>query len=82
MKVILTSKEEFKAKSGDTWTKCHFVNPVDGSVGEVFMKSAEFNAFDITADRFASEKALEALKDSCETTDIQFNQRGRVVQMN
>jgi hypothetical protein len=80
MKVILTRKEEFASKAGQEYVKVHFL-ALDGSVGEVFTTAEKYAQFKVDNGLVCTPETLEVFADKADLVDVQFNNRGQVVEV-
>jgi len=81
MRVILTAKENIKAKDGTEYVKCSFISTTDGKSGDVFTTKDKYESFDISTDSYVPLKDLIEFARSVPVVDVEFDQRGRVVSL-
>lgn len=77
MKVIFLTKNEFSGKDKREWVKADYLTD-KGEVGSVFTSKTDFDTFALSADRFADKRDLDNLFESVASSDISFDNRGRV----
>jgi len=81
MKVILVNKETITSKKGDEYVKVGFISVKDGKVGEIFTTRSQYESFGIKDSKFIDEETLGHLAKSVDETEVDFDQRGRLVNL-
>jgi len=77
MITAITKKEQFKAKDGREYVKLHYLS-ANGEVGEVFTSLETFQAFRYNETKIQSPETLTKVLDLCDTTIVEFDNKGRV----
>jgi len=78
MKIILTSKQNIKAKTGQQYVKLSFLNIKTGESGDVFLTADQFASYNIPDASILSKENVDDVSWPIEPVDVEFNQRGRV----
>jgi len=79
MRVILTSKQAIKAKTGQEYVKCSFIDAQTGEAGDLFCTKEQFASYELPEDRVLTAEQLKALDWPVSESNAEFNQRGRLV---
>jgi len=78
MRVVLTNRLDIvSSKDKVSYTKASYLAE-NGSTGEVFVKTDEFNSYSLPADRFIDKKGLAKVFAENKVTEVDFSNRGRV----
>jgi len=78
MRVVLTEKQAITSKKGDEWVKISYLAQ-DGRTGSVFVSKVQYQGFELPEDRVVSEKEIDDLFENSSPSDVEFDERGRVV---
>jgi hypothetical protein len=81
MKIILINKENISTKDGREFVKVGFISTKDAKVGEIFTTKANYDSYKIDDDKYLSGVLLDKVVAEAEEADVEFDQRGRLVNL-
>lgn len=81
MRLILTAKQDIKARTGQEYVKISYIDPKSGETGDLFVPREQYVAYDLSADVIATPEKISKVEWPVEMVEVEFNQRGRVVSL-
>jgi len=79
---LITRLSQFTAKNGKEWVSGNFLNLKDGSTGEIFLPKEDYEAMKFDAEKkVLSAEDLASIAEAYETSNVSFDQRGRIQQL-